>query len=182
MWKQQHKYEQLPISTGHVTKTSGWRQQLWTYLNLGLFVTSLLILWTSSVQNSLQTSMAESLRRTARYCMYYTHLPNQRYPKFLTRRKAPIFDRLEIDFVEKRMNATLLPSPTDQIFRDDPSPEVDRAWRRISNEQPIALSKEEVIALGKDPSEAVQYPESFGLGESYAGRIDVFHQIHCLDA
>ncbi|EMF09214.1 uncharacterized protein SEPMUDRAFT_144072 [Sphaerulina musiva SO2202] len=80
------------------------------------------------------------------------------------------------------MNATLLPSPTDQIFRDDPSPEVDRAWRRISNEQPIALSKEEVIALGKDPSEAVQYPESFGLGESYAGRIDVFHQIHCLDA
>ncbi|EKG18674.1 hypothetical protein MPH_04067 [Macrophomina phaseolina MS6] len=93
-----------------------------------------------------------------------------------------MFDRLNIGLVTKRMNATLLPSPTDEIFRSEPGPEVDQAWRRISNERPIAISREEVIAIGKDPDQAVRYPESFGLGEAYAARIDVFHQIHCLDA
>jgi len=95
---------------------------------------------------------------------------------------APIFDRLDIGMVTKKMNATLLPSPTDEIFRNEPGPEVDAAWRRISDERPIAISREEVMALGKDPDKSVRYPDSFGLGEAYAARIDVFHQIHCLDA
>ncbi|CAN8099971.1 unnamed protein product [Discula destructiva] len=84
------------------------------------------------------------------------------------------------------MNATLLSSPSDEIFRGDPSPEVDAAWRRISSEQPVAITRDEVLALGKDPDKAVRYPKGFnGTGDQddlYAGRIDVFHQIHCLDA
>ncbi|KAH6613837.1 hypothetical protein C7974DRAFT_437225 [Boeremia exigua] len=95
---------------------------------------------------------------------------------------SPIFDRLDINMITKRMNATLLPSANDEIFRNEPGPEVDQAWRRISNERPIAITREEVIAIGKDPEKAVRFPENFGLGEAYAGRIDVFHQIHCLDA
>lgn len=81
------------------------------------------------------------------------------------------------------MNATLLPSALDEIFRNEPSHEVDLAWRRISSENPIAISREEVLAIGKDPDHAVKYPPNFGIGENkYAARIDVFHQIHCLDA
>lgn len=93
-----------------------------------------------------------------------------------------MFDRIGFDFQYKRMNATLLPSPHDEIFRGEPSPEVDRAWDKIANTQPIALTKEEVLLAGFDPRKIVKYPESLGVGETYAGRIDVFHQLHCLDA
>lgn len=96
---------------------------------------------------------------------------------------APLFTRVDMEMVHKRMNSTLLPSREDEIYRAAPSPEVDKAWLKISNESPIAITKEEVIQLGKDPSTRVKYPPSFGLGEEvYAGRLDIFHQIHCLDA
>jgi hypothetical protein len=93
-----------------------------------------------------------------------------------------MFDRIDFEFEHKHMNATLLASPFDEIFRDEPSEEVDRAWNRIANTKPIALSKEEMLAAGFDPGKVVKFTESFGLGEAYAARIDVFHQIHCLDA
>ncbi|PYI07696.1 hypothetical protein BO78DRAFT_366519 [Aspergillus sclerotiicarbonarius CBS 121057] len=69
------------------------------------------------------------------------------------------------------------------IFRQDPSPEVDKAWRELGDTRPIPLTKAQVLAMGKDPTQAVKFPSSWGLGpETYAGRLDVFHQIHCLDA
>lgn len=38
------------------------------------------------------------------------------------------------------------------------------------------------LALGKDPSDTAKFPESFGFGpDAYIGKIDVFHQIHCLN-
>ncbi|KZM27316.1 hypothetical protein ST47_g1528 [Ascochyta rabiei] len=64
--------------------------------------------------------------------------------------------------VTKRINATLLPSPTDEIFRGEPGPDVDKALRRISDERPVVISREEVIAIGKDPEKAVGFPDSFG--------------------
>ena len=80
------------------------------------------------------------------------------------------------------MDATLIKKNPPSIFRGDPSPEVDAAWARISNLQPIVISREDVVAAGADPNEAVKFDESFNVGsEAYAGRIDVFHQIHCLD-
>ncbi|KAF1937139.1 hypothetical protein EJ02DRAFT_458958 [Clathrospora elynae] len=133
------------------------------FLNIGLFTLSLIILTISALQSRCGTPDTRSL------------LKQFSGP-------SPIFDRVDISMVTKKMNATLLPSTTDQIFRREPGPDVDEAWRRISNERPIAISREEVVAIGKDPNQAVRYPDSFGLGEAYAARIDVFHQIHCLDA
>jgi Mycotoxin biosynthesis protein UstYa len=96
---------------------------------------------------------------------------------------ARILDEIDIKVEEKRMDATLLHSEPLSIFRQEPSPEVDRAWQKVSDTRPIALSREGVLAIGKDPAQAVQIPEHWGLGnESYFGRVDVFHQIHCLDA
>jgi Mycotoxin biosynthesis protein UstYa len=81
------------------------------------------------------------------------------------------------------MDATLLENEPLSMFRKSPSPEVDAAWEKISNLRPIMLSRNEVIATGKDPNKAVRFDDTFGLGnEAFAGRIDVFHQIHCLDA
>ncbi|KAG9195014.1 hypothetical protein G6011_00134 [Alternaria panax] len=139
-------------------------QQIWLCLNIGLFGFSLLVLTNSSLQ--YRCLGPEDTKSLLKQCAG----------------PSPLFDRLDIDLVTKRMNATLLPSTTDEIFRCEPGPEVDQAWRRISNERPIAISREEVIAIGKDPDQAVKYPDDFALGGAYAARIDVFHQIHCLDA
>ena len=81
------------------------------------------------------------------------------------------------------MEATLLLPKNPSIFRQGPSLEVDLAWKKMWDSRPVPVSKEQVLAMGKDPAEAVQIPEDWGYGsEKYFGRVDVFHQIHCLDA
>ncbi|GKZ73877.1 hypothetical protein AnigIFM50267_010816 [Aspergillus niger] len=62
-----------------------------------------------------------------------------------------------------------------------PSPEVDAAWDRISNQQAIPITAHEVRQLGYDPATVWPAPtDEFGPG-IYYGVIDVFHQIHCLN-
>ncbi|UJO20673.1 hypothetical protein CLAFUW4_12641 [Fulvia fulva] len=134
-----------------------------TYLNLGLFAISMGVLWFSRDKLTGHNNAVNDLLA-------------------LTSTPSPIFHKVRIGLGEKRMNATLLPTPHDEVYRGLPSAEVDLAWDRIANTQPIALTKEEMATAGLDPSTIVKYPESFGLGEAYAARIDVFHQIHCLDA
>lgn len=95
---------------------------------------------------------------------------------------APIISSEEIPIISKHMDITLLLNENPSIFRQEPSHEVDMAWRLIGDTRPIPLTRDEVLALGKNPADRVRLPKSFGVGESYAGRMDVFHQIHCLDA
>jgi len=100
-------------------------------------------------------------------------------PSFL----APIFDVMEVRLQAKRMQATLLEADPPSIYRMDPSSEVDAAWMRISDTRPMVISKEDVIALKKDVKRAAKWPSRLGFGSNaYIGRIDVFHQVHCLDA
>lgn len=80
------------------------------------------------------------------------------------------------------MNGTFLETGTKDIFRQDPSPEVDAAWDRIQTRDGVPISRLDVIRLGKDPDDAAKFPESFGFGnEAYIAKVDVFHQIHCLN-
>lgn len=46
------------------------------------------------------------------------------------------------------------------------------------------LTREQVIAMGKDPESVVKLPdETFGLGpEAYMGGLDAFHVLHCYNA
>ncbi|KAG0649702.1 hypothetical protein D0Z07_3765 [Hyphodiscus hymeniophilus] len=47
---------------------------------------------------------------------------------------------------------------------------------------PIKLNSAEVRANGYDPEEVAAWPEVYGSGpDSYVGRLDVFHKIHCID-
>ena len=69
------------------------------------------------------------------------------------------------------------------IYRQPPGPEVDAAWARIANSEMIVVSTEDVIAIGKDPATTVRAPEAWNLGpDAHLGVLDVFHQIHCLNA
>ncbi|KFY02194.1 hypothetical protein O988_02328 [Pseudogymnoascus sp. VKM F-3808] len=100
----------------------------------------------------------------------------------LTSESSPILNIIDIPLLTKRMNGTLLETEPLSIYRQPPSPEVDAAWNRIQTRNPIPISLSDLLALGKDPSDTAKFPESFGFGpDAYIGKIDVFHQIHCLN-
>lgn len=91
-------------------------------------------------------------------------------------------DFIDISLVTKRVNGSLLEVSPKNIFRQPPSPEVDAAWDRIQTRDPVPISRDTILELGKDPDNAAKFPESFGFGpEAYIGKVDVFHQIHCLN-
>jgi hypothetical protein len=88
----------------------------------------------------------------------------------------------EITFTTQWMEANLVVSGVPSIFRQEPSPDVDIAWRKLADTRPFAITREDVLAIGKDPKKSVRFSPEFGLGqETYAGRLDVVHQLHCLD-
>ncbi|EME78946.1 uncharacterized protein MYCFIDRAFT_101736, partial [Pseudocercospora fijiensis CIRAD86] len=74
----------------------------------------------------------------------------------------------------------ILPSTPGSLYRS-PGPEADAAWAAISSTDPIPISRADVIAAGKNPSKTAKFNASFDGEEMYAGRLDVLHQVHCLD-
>ncbi|KAI1201514.1 hypothetical protein F5X97DRAFT_331253 [Nemania serpens] len=95
---------------------------------------------------------------------------------------SPFFDRIDISYVTKRINASLA-DEDDSIWRKPPSPEVDAAWDRVARLGYHAVTSADVVALGKDPEMTVRAPAEWGLGEdAHIIQLDVTHQIHCLNA
>jgi hypothetical protein len=66
------------------------------------------------------------------------------------------------------------------VWRQDPSEEVDKAWHQISNANPMLLTRDEVVRLGKDPETTVQWPYD-SAKDVYLGKMNVFHLTHCVD-
>ncbi|KDR73859.1 hypothetical protein GALMADRAFT_71587, partial [Galerina marginata CBS 339.88] len=71
------------------------------------------------------------------------------------------------------------PSP----YRGYPTPEIDAAWRRITQDcklKPTRLTREQVLKIGKkDTPSKVKYLEEDGGG--YMAALEVTHKLHCLD-
>ena len=90
---------------------------------------------------------------------------------------------MHIPLVEISRNGSFTNPPHPSIYRQPPSPEVDAAWARLGNINPIPMTSEDVQRRGVDPLTTAKFPASFGFGDdAHIGRLDVFHQIHCLDA
>ena len=95
---------------------------------------------------------------------------------------SPVLDQVHVELSTIRRNGSLLPDHPTSIYRQDPSHEVDMAWHRLGNINPIPISAQDVRNIGYDPSIVAKWPEVYGLGDdAYVGRLDVFHEIHCLD-
>ncbi|GLB07147.1 hypothetical protein AtubIFM57258_002470 [Aspergillus tubingensis] len=140
------------------------------WLNLGFFlISSLMFTLSLSPSPPLYKERGEDTQRN--YCLQQVSMP------------SPILDEVDIRVAPQRMDATLLNRDPPTIYRQEPSIEIDRAWAALYDTRPIALTRSQVLAMGKDPAEAVRIPPSWGRGnDSYFGRIDAFHQMHCLDA
>ncbi|KAF1738036.1 hypothetical protein CRV24_003665 [Beauveria bassiana] len=95
---------------------------------------------------------------------------------------SPIHNEVQIDIVDKKVNGSLL-NMDHSLFRSPPSPEVDAAWERVSSLMPHVISTDDVVRLGKDPSQTARWSEDWGFGpEAHVAELDVLHTIHCLNA
>lgn len=69
------------------------------------------------------------------------------------------------------------------IYRQNPSPEVDRAWDDIAKIELFGVDADAIRKLGKDPSKAVRIPQEWVKTDEpqYLVELDVQHQLHCLN-
>lgn len=104
----------------------------------------------------------------------------------LTSYLAPIHKRISLNIITKQINASLLPdvSNPSHVYRLSPSPDVDKAWDRITQIGIHGISSDDVLRLNKDPKASIQPPPDWDFGQDtpYMAEIDVFHQLHCLNA
>ncbi|MCJ1312252.1 hypothetical protein MMC25_005926 [Agyrium rufum] len=66
----------------------------------------------------------------------------------------------------------------------EPGPEADRHWTEFDWIYAIPITRNEIVRLGKDPNLVAKFEDEFwGLGDdAYVGALDVFHQLHCVNA
>ncbi|KAL5378754.1 hypothetical protein DPSP01_008976 [Paraphaeosphaeria sporulosa] len=89
------------------------------------------------------------------------HISSPNYLLKKTNTYTPLLDRFDISFVKTKNNASLFNTPY-SIYKDDPSPSVDAAWEEIADTPVLAISREDVVTMGKDPDYVVGIPEEFG--------------------
>jgi hypothetical protein len=95
---------------------------------------------------------------------------------------APILEQY-IPFRKTRFESAPLSDKTASVLRQPPSPEVDAEWERLTDMGTHIISSEEVRKLGKDPSQAVKFPEEWGHGpDAHMATLDGIHLLHCLNS
>lgn len=187
----EEKAEDNLIVTGNRRRKSHWAVTV-TLINFVFFAASctlLLICWPYLGRNG-------SLKETSYFCkppinrsadLRYLKFPiNIRLLILIDGPKAPVLEKLNIPLIDKQFDGRLF-NPNEgepPIFLQDPSPDVDAAWMSLTDPYPVlAISGNDLRRLKKDPVTAVRIPEDMGFGnDAYFGRLDVFHQLHCLNA
>jgi len=97
---------------------------------------------------------------------------------------GPVLDSLPIRLQSTEVLGTLFDdySPHN-IFRANPSPEVDKAWEDMARIEYFGVDAAAIRKLGKDPKTAVKIPEAWSLKKEqrFLVELDVQHQLHCLN-
>lgn len=78
---------------------------------------------------------------------------------------APILDEIDIPFRLEQRKGSLLPGANPSVFRQEPSKEVDAAWNRIMNINPIPVSGRYMASNGYDLGDIAKWPAEYGLGD-----------------
>lgn len=82
------------------------------------------------------------------------------------------------------LNGSLWIGDNPSVWRGSPdSKETEKAWGSFETVRPIALTKAQVLAMGKDPAMVSKFNDDYWhLGDdAYVGALDLFHQVHCLN-
>ncbi|KAF4624073.1 hypothetical protein G7Y89_g14100 [Cudoniella acicularis] len=155
-------YKQFHEKRSHIFKTRGF----WlAYLNIVLFLTSVILLINITGRHSFYSGAREALKATSSY--------------------SPIFDAVNLTPKLTTVDGRLHVPANASIFRAEPSSETDAAWDDIAAEayEVILVDESTLERAGFNPERYFKAPASWGHGEGqFPVQIDVFHQIHCLNA
>ncbi|EQB56320.1 hypothetical protein CGLO_03672 [Colletotrichum gloeosporioides Cg-14] len=176
------KFSQIP-DKGHKTKRLFWP----TYLNVLLFVVSVLILLKAGAKtdcacSSTSSSADEAMRYTSSW--------------------SPMFDHVDLSPRLTTVDGTLYTHDNASVYRGDPSPDTDAAWDDLAAEafEVILVNSSTMRRAGYNPDHYFKAPSSWksltkattntATGQQDAAtqedlfpvQIDIFHQIHCLNA
>ncbi|KAI1098230.1 hypothetical protein F4804DRAFT_132908 [Jackrogersella minutella] len=97
---------------------------------------------------------------------------------------SPVLEEIDMPLTDTMLNGSLWVGDNPSIWRGLPdSDEANEAWRSFEHVRPIALSRYQIVAMGKDPATVVRFDDEYwGLGDdAYVGALDFFHQVHCLN-
>ncbi|KAL2012222.1 hypothetical protein VTN00DRAFT_4940 [Thermoascus crustaceus] len=97
-------------------------------------------------------------------------------PEF--RPNAPILNKIKIPLIDTQVQGDPFPSENPLLCCLEPCPAADELWQDFEIQRPFVLSREQVLALGKDPDKTVKYlpDEDFGLGnDACMAGMDAFH-------
>ncbi|KAK8923291.1 hypothetical protein VCV18_007354 [Metarhizium anisopliae] len=96
----------------------------------------------------------------------------------------PIHDQLDLEPSIQKINGTLFPSNAPSMARELPNPAADQVWEEWELTRVFPITKDQVIKMGKDPAYTAKLEDDiWGLGDdAYAGVLDVYHQLHCLNS
>lgn len=98
---------------------------------------------------------------------------------------SPLYDLVDLSPVPVQVDGRLHVPFNSSIYRGDPSPATDAAWDALAAEayEVILVDGGTLSRAGYNPSHYFKAPASWGEGDdSFPVQIDVFHQIHCLNA
>ena len=102
----------------------------------------------------------------------------------LTLLAAPVIESIRIEHQQVLLNGTLWPRNEPSFSRKEPGgPEAEAVWNSFETFSRFPITREDVIALGKDPNTVARFPdETFGLGDgAYIAALDIQHKLHCLN-
>ncbi|KDN60246.1 hypothetical protein CSUB01_11550 [Colletotrichum sublineola] len=156
-----------------------------TYLNVLLFIISILVIMKSEVKTG--SVMPPSPREAMKYTSSW----------------SPLFDRVDLTPRLTTVDGTLYATKNISIYRGDPSPETDAAWDDLAAEafEVILVNSSTMRRAGYNPDHYFKAPQSWkskikskvGMvteqqnaanqdEDLFPVQIDAFHQIHCLNA
>ncbi|KAI2472892.1 hypothetical protein F4781DRAFT_427984 [Annulohypoxylon bovei var. microspora] len=97
---------------------------------------------------------------------------------------SPVLEEVDMPLTTTLLNGSLWLGESPPIWRDLPdSNEAEEAWGDFEHVRPIALTKDQITAMGKNPNTVAKFNDEYwGLGDdAYVGALDFFHQVHCLN-
>lgn len=99
---------------------------------------------------------------------------------------SPLYDEVPLSPYKTTTNGTFWPANRPDggsVARKMPNPTDEAVWDDWELTTVVPITASGIRELGKDPSTAAKLEDDvWGLGDdAYAGVLDVFHQIHCLN-
>ncbi|KAL2010029.1 hypothetical protein VTN00DRAFT_5836 [Thermoascus crustaceus] len=97
----------------------------------------------------------------------------------------PIPNKIKTPLIDTQVQGDLFPSENPPPGRLEPCPATNELCQDFETQRPFVLSREQMLALGKDPDKTVKHlqDEDFCLGnDAYMTGMNVFHVLHSFNS